>query len=128
MATLTEGKYAGEFLVSEPDHHISRGPDQVVTADAAAHLYPGHVMAQLATGKWVEYDDVGTDGSEEAAGVLNTEVDNSAGVGAVDFDAVIVQRLASIRKSGLTWKSGVSAGSKTNAYADLLARHIVAFD
>ena len=125
---LTEGKYTAEFLLAESPGTISR--DAVtVTVGAATKFAPGKVLAQLsATGKYVEYDNAGTDGSEEAAGVLYGECDNTAGVGAVDFDGVVINFGAEVRKSDLSWATGASAGDKTAAYADLAALGVKARD
>lgn len=125
---LTEGKYTAEFLLSESPGTLSR--DTVtVTVAAATKLSPGRVLATLsATGKNVPYDNVGTDGSEEASGVLYGECDNSAGSAPADFKAVVINWGAEIRKSDLSWASGASAGDKTAAYADLAALGIKARD
>jgi len=129
MAELTEGQYPGEFILEEPAPKISR-EIVTVTVDTATKLEPGHVLAQLSSGsKFVDYDNAGTDGSEEAAGILYNECDNSAGGAPVDFDAaVVVVRLAAVRKADLKWNSGVDTNGKTAAYADLKALMILALD
>lgn len=125
---LTEGQNAGEFILAEPEPKISRETVSV-TVGAATKLQPGHVLGQLsATGKYVEYDNAGSDGSEEAAGILYGELDNSAGVAPADFTGVIVARLAAVRKGDLKWNSGVDGAGKTAAYADLAALMILARD
>lgn len=126
--SLTEGQHTGEFIIAEPEPTISR-ETVTVTVATATKLEPGHVLAKLsATSKYVEYDNAGTDGSEAAYGVLYGECDNSAGVAPVDFTAVVITRLASVRKADLQWNSGVDAGGKTAAYADLAANHVIALD
>lgn len=128
MSTLTEGQHTGEFILAEPDPLISREV-VTVTVPAATKLEPGHVLAQLsATGKYVEYDNVGSDGSEEAAGILYAELDNSAGLAPVDFPAVVIVRLCPVRKADLRWKSGIDSGGKTAAYADLAVSMVIARD
>lgn len=69
----------------------------------------------LASGKYVEYDDVGTDGTEVAAGILYAAVADSAS----DQKAVIIVRDAEVNASRLT-------GSNANAVADLRALGIIA--
>ena len=124
MSTLTEGQHTGEFLLEEPAPKISR-KNVTVTVAAATKLQPGHVLAKLsATGKYVPYDDAGSDGSESAAGILYGELDNSDGEAPADFDAVVIARLAAIRKGDLKWASGVDATAKTHAYTDLEALYI----
>ena len=128
MSALTEGQHTGEFILAMPDPLISM-EKKTVTVAAATKLESGHVLAELsATGKFVEYDNVGTDGSEEAAGVLYNECDNTDGEAEADFDANVVLRAAAVRKGDLQWASGMSAGGKTAAYADLAASHIIARD
>lgn len=128
MTTLTEGQYPGEFILSEAPGTLSR-ETVTVTAPASTKLQPGHVMAKLtATGKYVEYDNAGSDGSEEAAGILFTECDNSDDETTTDFTAVVVVRAAEVRKSDLQWKSGLVDNDKTAAYTDLAASHLIARD
>lgn len=125
---LTEGKNTGEFILAEPEPEISR-ETVTVTVAATTVLSPGRVLAQLSgTGKYVDYDNAGSDGSEEAAGILYSELDNSAGVAPADFTGVIVARLAAVRKADLSWNSGVDSNGKIAAYADLAALFIVARD
>ena len=103
--SLSEGQYTGEFILAESPGTISR--DQVtVTVAAATKLVPGQVLGKLsATGKHVPFDDTATDGSEEAAGVLYGELDNSAGGSPADFDAAIVNFAAEVRADDLEWGS-----------------------
>jgi len=128
MTSLTEGQHAGEFIIDEPSPKISR-ETVTVTVAAATKLEPGHVLAKLsATGKYVEYDNAGTDGSEAAYGVLYGQCDNTDGGSPADFDGVVLTRLAAVRKADLQWNSGVDAGGKTAAYADLAANHLIVVD
>lgn len=128
MTSFTEANHPGEFIVDEPSTKISREV-VTVTVAAATKLEPGHVLGKIAVGgKYVDHDNAGSDGSEAAAGILYGECDNTDGVGAVDFTAVAVTRLAAVRKGGLKWNSGVDAAGKTAAYADLAALMIIAVD
>ncbi len=125
---LSEGKYTGEFILAEPAEEISR-ETVTVTVAAATKLSPGRVLAQLsATGYFVDYDNAGTDGSEQAAGILYSELDNTTGQAPADFTGVVVARLAAVRKADLSWNSGVDTPGKTAAYADLAALFIIARD
>lgn len=119
--SLAETQYTAEFLVSEAPGTLSR--DSVtVTVAASTTLRAGHVLAKLSgTGKYVEYDNAGTDGSQIAAGILYTGELANATVGAVDYDAVVINLNAEVRTVDLNWFSGASGGDKTAAYADLLA-------
>ena len=125
--SLTEGQYPGEFIIDEPSPKISR-ETVTVTVATATKLEPGHVLAELAAGGYVDYDNAGTDGSEAAAGILYGECDNSAGGAPADFTAVVLTRLAAVRKADLQWNSGVDAAGKTAAYADLAAAMLIAID
>lgn len=123
---LTERQHTGEFILAEPEQLISR-ENATVTVAAATRLQPGHVLAKLsATGKYVPYDNSGTDGSEGAAGILYGEVDNLEGDAPADFTAVVIARLAVVRKTDLQWESGVDADGKTAAYADLASAMVIA--
>jgi len=124
--SLTEGKYTAEFLVSEAPGTLSR--DTVtVTVAAATVLSPGHVLALIAaTGKYVEYDNAGTDGSQGAYGILYSELDNSAGGSPADFVGVVINLNAEVREADLSWFSGAAEGDITAGLADLYARGIKA--
>lgn len=104
---LTEARRTGEFLLSESSGTRSR---EEVTIDlSAAAMVAGTVVSKLtATGKYVAYDDVGTDGSEVAAGILYAPVADSA----ADQKAVVLVRDCEVAGIRLT-------GSNANAVADL---------
>lgn len=123
MSTKTEGQHTGEFVVSESPGHISR--DAVtVTVAAATTLAAGTVLGRLtATGKYVPYDNVGSDGSESAYGVLYGELVNS-GVAPADFDGVVINQDAEVREADLQWASGLVDADKDAAAVDLAARGI----
>lgn len=126
--SLTEKKRTGEFIETELPGNLSRST-VTLTVAAGTVLYPGHVLAKLsATGKYVEYDNAGSDGSESARAILYAEVDNSAGGAPADFTAVVIDFGAEVRKADLGWFSGASAGDKTAAYTDLAAYGIKARD
>lgn len=113
MATLTEGKYTAEFILSEGNGTISR--DQVTIAAAAADLVPGTVLGKItASGKYVAYSDAAVDGSEVARGILYAHAADSA----ADQQAVMIARDAEVIESELT---GINAAGKV----DLLAIGIV---
>lgn len=128
MSTLTELQHTGEFILAEPEPLISRAK-VTVTVAAATRLQAGHVLAQLsATSKYVEYDNAGSDGSEEAAGILYDELDNTDGLTDTDFTATVVVRSCAVAKALLKWNSGVDSAGKTAAYADLAATQVIARD
>lgn len=113
MVTFTEGFHTGEYLVSEADGTLSR--EEVTVTQTGTALVSGTVMAKLtATGKYVAYDDVGTDGSETAAGVLYTHCAAATG----DRMAVVHVRECEVFGGALT-------GKNANAIADLKALNII---
>lgn len=121
MTELTERQHTGEFLLWESSPGRSR-KSVTVTVAAGTILQAGHVLGKLsATGKYVEYDNAGSDGSEAAAGILYREIDNSDGESATDFTELVVIREATVDKGSLKWNSGVDDTGKTAAYADLEA-------
>lgn len=109
---LTEARRTGEFILSEANGTRSR--EEVTVAAAAGAMVSGTVVSKLADGKYVEYDDAGTDGTETAAGILYTAVADSAS----DQKAVIIARDAEVAEGQLT-------GYNANAKADLLALGII---
>ncbi len=113
MATLTQANGAGEFIISEANGQLSR---ENMTVASGQNLAAGAVIAKLtADGKYVEYDDVGTDGSEVAAGILYAAVDASA----ADKPGVALVRAAEVDGNLLAWFTGATQGNKDNGTADL---------
>lgn len=115
MTTFTEATRPGEFIIAEANGSISR---EVVTIDAAAGaMVAGTVVSKLTSGgKYVEYDNAGTDGTETAAGILYAAVADSAS----DQTAVIIARHAEVDESMLT---GIDSGGKADlAAADIIFR------
>lgn len=121
MASQTEGKYPGEFLLAEMPGTISRDTVTVrVPADTT--LNPGTVLGQVsASGKYVPFDDAASDGRETAAGVLHGKLVND-GV-AADATAVIINWSAEVRAADLEWEVGVDEDA---GLADLAALGIKA--
>lgn len=87
MATLTEARRTGEFLLSEANGTRSR--QEVVIAAAAGAMVPGTVLGKItASGKYVAYAPLAEDGSEVAAGVVYEAIADEA----VDQKATIYVR------------------------------------
>lgn len=103
MTTLTEGRHAGEFLLSEANGQLSR---ETVTVESGQVLEAGHVVGRAsASGEIKEYDPGGADGSESAIGVLYDAVDASGGA----QTGVMVARNAEVARAKLTWFTGASS-------------------
>lgn len=123
---LTEGQHTGEFLINEGQGTVSRS-NVTVTVAANTKLEAGTVLAKLtATGKYVVYDNAGSDGSEVADAILWEEADNTDGDSETDFSRAVIDWNAEVRKASLQWATGLVAGDKTAAYADLAAKGIKA--
>lgn len=110
---LTQVPRVEEFVLSEANGFLSR--EEVTVTLGASAFKSGTVMSKLtATGKWVAYDDAGTDGTEVASGILYTAL--PAGTG--DVKAVMFVRDCEVVRAALT-------GLNANAEADLAAKGIV---
>ena len=113
MATLTEGKHAGEFIISEGNGWISR---EAVTIVSGQTLVAGTVLGKItASGKYAVYNNGAVDGTETAAGILYDDVDASA---ADVTGAVMIARMAEVNGDELT-------SNDANGTADLLALDII---
>lgn len=122
---LTEGMHTGEFLLSEAPGTRSRD-NVTVTVPGSTTLAAGYVLARLtATGKYVPYDNAGSDGSESAYGVLWAELVNDDG-SPVDMDGVVINTDAEIVSDALTWHADNDAADQAAGLADLLSRGIKA--
>lgn len=129
MTTLTEGKHAGEFLVSEANvgsAGVSRSRD-VITVLSGQNLEAGAVIAKVtASGKYVERAnaaDGASDGSETAVGILFDAVDASA----ADAEGVMIARDAEFNAAEVVYKSGyVVDTDDTAAKAELAAVGLIA--
>lgn len=115
---LIEGRHAGEFLMSEAPGQRSR---ENVTIASGQDLPAGAVLGKLTSGgKYVEYNNGLSDGSQTAVGVLISPCDASAG----DVEAAIIARDAEVNGDCLEWGSE-SATDITAGVVDLLAAGIV---
>ncbi len=110
--SLTEGKRAGEFLLSEGNGKISR---ETIILVAGQNLEAGTVLGKItASGKYAAYADGAADGTETAVAILYDNVDATAG----DVDAVVIARYAEVSAALLT-------GSDANGVLDLAAEGII---
>lgn len=126
MSEVNEVLRRAGFIHSEANGTASR-ETVTVTVAADTRLGPGRVMGKLsATGKHVPYDNVGADGSEVAAGILYAELENTTDA-PVDFDGVVVNRNAEVRKADLDW-GAVDAAGQLAGLADLYELGIKALD
>lgn len=117
MTTLTEGKHTGEFLgelAMGQGYHID-----TITVLSGQDLVAGAVLGKVtASGKYVAYDNAGTDdGRRTAAGILFGAVNASGGDLA---GQALLRGPAMVNKNDLTWASGVDAAEQATALAQLL--------
>ena len=120
MPVLNEGRYAGEFLVSEGNGRISR---EIITGLSGGTLEAAAVLGKVpASGKYKALDPAAVDGSEAAAGVLYDAVDAAA----ADAEGVAIIRLAEVNAAELVWPAGITGGEQTTALGELAALTIIA--
>jgi hypothetical protein len=101
MPELTEGRHAGDFLVSEGNGRISR---EIITVLSGQTLQPGAVLGKVtASGKHKVLTPAADDGSEVAAGILYDAVDASGG----DAEGVAILRLDEVNAAELVWPDGI---------------------
>ncbi len=120
MATSTEGKHTGEFIVSESNGSRSRDTGTVLSGQV---LVAGELVGiETASGKYVAYDTGNSPvGASAVKGVIYDNVDaTSADV----IGAVVVLRDAELRSSDLTYNEAV-AGVITAEVAELLALGLI---
>lgn len=124
MPVLTEGRRAGEFIVSEANGHRSREVVTLASNGSTALTYPaGHVLALVtASGKYVEYDNVGSDGTEAAKVIL---YDNVTVPATGDLKAVVIARHAEVNTAELSWFAAAVDADKLAGLVDLAAAGIV---
>jgi hypothetical protein len=121
MATLTEGKHPGGFLVWEVLRDYIR--ETVTLASGAGKLVPGTVLGKITTGgKFTVLTPGASNGSQNAAGVL------WGGADATDADApgvVLVRGPALVNRHEITWPEAATQAQITTATTALAALGIV---
>ena len=119
MPVLTEGRYAGEFIVSEGNGKISR---ETITVLSGQNFQAGAVLGKVtASGKYKVLAPAAVDGSEVAAGILYDAVDASA----ADAEGVTVVRLAEVDAASCLARRR-PATQQTTALGQLRALTIIA--
>ena len=121
MTTFTEPFRPYEVLLSEANGTLSR--DSVTVASGQGVLAAGTVVAKItATGKYVAYDNAGSDGSETAAAVLLQGVDATS----ADVAVVAATRMCEVKIDAMQWAAGLLQADKDAAYVDLATKNIIA--
>jgi hypothetical protein len=112
MSVETEGRHAGEFLLSENNRTISR---KNVTIASGENVVAGQVLGKItATGKYAAYDNGAGDGTQAAAGIALDNYDASS----ADVEGVAIVRDAEVIKEALTY---LTSADESAAITDLEA-------
>lgn len=135
LTIIEPGADTGEFIVEDPDginigrgtvaSAFSAGGMAFTLADGSTDFVAGDafdITVAAGSGKVVEHDPAGTNGSEVAAGILFGAVDASA----ADKAGVIIARDAEVNLAELVYKTAMSGGNQTLALADLATLGIIA--
>ena len=121
MATLTEGKHAGGFLVWEVLREFNR--ETITIASGAGKVAPGTVLGKITTGgKYTGLAPAATNGSQNPAGILWAGVDATA---ADSLGVVILRGPAIVNRNELVWPAGATEAQITAAITALAALGIV---
>lgn len=116
---LTEGRYPGDFLLSESPGTLSRDR-ATVTVPAETTLAPGTVLGVVA-GTYVPVNPDESDGSEVAVGLLYAELRN-AGTSPATQTGVVLTWGAEVRTADLVWPAGITSEEIATALAQLATR------
>lgn len=104
--SLSDTRHTGEFLISESSGTRSR--DEITIAAAAGKMVAGTVLGKItASGKYTAYSNAASDGTEVAAGILYSGVEDLA----VDQKAVMFGRDCEVAEIRLT---GIDAAGKAD--------------
>ena len=115
MTKFTEGRHAGEGLMSEDELSYSR--DAIVIASGSGVLKVGTVLGKItASGKYKASPATGSDGSQVAVAVLLYEVDATS----ADVPVTAITREAIWNKNTLSFDPSVNDAAKIAAKIDQL--------
>lgn len=123
MSTKTEGQHSAEFLVSEAPGTLSRD-EGTVYVPANTTLQGGTVLGQQSQGgRYGQYDEANSDGTNVAAAVLYNEIVNDTDAAFSAAPCTVVNLNAEVRRVSLVFADGVD---EAGAIADLLTLGIKA--
>lgn len=116
MPVLNEGRYPGEFLLSEANGERSR--DAITVASGAGVVAAGAVLGRVtASGKYVLSPDTGADGSQTAVAVALYGCDATS----ADQKIAAILRDAEVNVNVLTYAASVNDATKRGTKATQLA-------
>ena len=124
MPVISEGNNLGDLLKYEAANLYSREAVTVLAGSGSDRsLLIGEVVgAQTIDGKVVALDPGAANGTENAIGVLTTDVTAPDGI---DAEGVMIARHAIVSDTALVWPSGITVQQKTDATAKLKAAGIL---
>lgn len=117
MAELTEGRHAGEFIISVANGNLSF--DNGVLA-SGEDLVAGTVLALLA-GEYVQLAPGSSGADANAVAILLGNVDATSAA----QPCAVVARQSEVIGAALTWPVGITTPQKDAAIADLAALGII---
>jgi hypothetical protein len=115
LAPITAGSaYAGDHISLTLPEGDGAGTADWAVDDVVTITVSG-------SGKYTQFDQDGTDGSQIAAGVVVYPIDATA----ADTEAAAIVRDAEVNGDELTWPSDIEVGEKTTAIAQLATLGII---
>lgn len=119
MAFTNQGSRVGEAVLMPGNGDISFETVIILSGEVLGN---NAVLGLVtASGKYVEHDPAGADGSENAIAVLVGAVDATTG----DTNGVAVVRLCTVSEPDLLWKTGIIAGDITDGLTSLATANII---
>jgi len=119
MTTLTEGRHAAEFVLSEAMGNRSRDNATIV---ATQTILAGSVLGRItANGNYGTLVPGGTGGGEIGSGIALYPITTGATVDKVS----IIARDAEVNGKLLVWPAGITGPQQTTAIADLAKLGII---
>lgn len=116
MATVYEGRHAGEFLLSEANFHRSR--DNIVIESGSGVVEAGTLLGKVTTtGKYKPATATGTDGGQTAAAICFRTVDATS----ADVAVAAITRDAEVKGPALVYGSSLNDDTKKGAARAQLA-------
>ncbi|OCC05252.1 hypothetical protein BA190_10135 [Labrys sp. WJW] len=119
MPVKTEGRHAGEFLLSEADGAYSR--DNIKLLAGSGSLPSGRILGKVtATGKFKPHDPAASDGSQDASAIL---LDNANVPADADLTVAGITRQAEVKVAALTFAAATDTQPEKDAVIAQLAAH-----
>lgn len=116
MATKTEARHTGEFILSEAAGTRSR--DVIKVASGAGKVASGTILGKItASGKFAPHAPAASDGTETAAAILTEAVDATS----ADVTTVAIVRDAEVKQPELTYNAATDTVNEIAAVHASLA-------